>query len=84
MFYFTMVATLEATLGEVIVVEGPSATLACVVVDVSHSKDRKAIAKKGIVVELDYTSAAVLCGQPFPFPPRDCPVTLWNIERRTE
>lgn len=51
----------------------------CIVGDVAHPRDRAAIVRRGIVVEVTPRGAMVLCGS-IVDPPRQCPVT---VERET-
>ncbi len=47
----------------------------CIVGDIPHARDRAAIVKRGIVVEVTPRGAMVLCGS-VEEPPRQCPVTV--------
>lgn len=72
-----MVAATHEQLGAWLTVRGQrtGAVLTCLVVDVPAARDRAAIIRKGIVVELDHASAGIICGSTRE-PPSMCPVTV--------
>lgn len=58
-------------------------TLHCRVTDVPHPRDRKAILRRNIIVELDFGSAKILCGitRVAQDPPWACPVGVGRKKR---
>lgn len=70
-----MVASPYHPIGTWVTVSSKYGSRRCRVTDVPHPKDRKAIVKRGIVIELDHNSALHLCGS-IKEPPRKCPVTV--------
>lgn len=58
-------------------VAGPAGALECLVVDLPHPRDRPALVKRGIVVELGYENRWI-CGHAWSGRARECPVRIWR------
>ena len=80
-----MVASPHHRIGTWLSIHSPKRkkTLACRVTDIPKAHHRGALIKKGIVVELDFESAKILCGikRPRELPPRACTVVTTLIKR---
>lgn len=58
-------------------IEGPAGALDCLVVDLPHPRDRPALIKRGILVELGYDNRWI-CGARWTGRARDCRVRAWR------
>lgn len=76
-----LIASPFHTIGDHAVVTSTRGSLNCLVVDVPHPRDRPSIIRRGIVAELDFESARLLCGIRFAGqePPRNCPVSVREV-----
>ena len=50
------------------------------VVDLPQPRDKANLIKRGILVEMDYESGAMICGKHWQGAARECPVTIWEAE----
>ncbi len=79
-----MVASPHQRIGTWMSIHSPKheKTLDCRVTDVPKARHRSALIKKGIVVELDFESATLLCGitRPRELPPHACKVVTTRME----
>ena len=80
-----MVASPYHRIGAWLTVHSPKRkqTLHCRVTDVPKARHRPALIRRGIVVELDFDSAKILCGirRPREAPPRACRVVVTDAAR---
>lgn len=72
-------AAADADIGETwLRVAGPAGALDCLVIDLPQRRDRPALERRGIVVELGYPSRWI-CGTGWSGRARDCKVKVWVI-----
>ena len=57
-------------------VEGPAGAAQCLVVDLPQDVDRANLERRGILVELDYRSGALICGLHWEGAARECEVRV--------
>jgi|SRR5215470_387297 len=60
-------------------VVGPAGNARCLVVDMPRSRDRPGLVKRRVIVELDHTSGARVCGRGWRGRAAECPVRITRL-----